>query len=436
LRRRRGLLLTVAKKEVLEIVRDPRLLLGMILVPMLILPAMGVAMRGVMEKAVAPQPLTVGVAVLDQGGMAEELLSSPGLASRLKELNATLAYMEVSGEREAVERAKVNKSLAALLVFPREFTESLAEGRRASIKAYAFIRSVSVLDASGTARIDALLKALQEEVARLLTAKRGLEPELVLDPLDEEVSTVYRGSVLLGVSPGSFIGLLTSQLITMVLAMVIVLMLASQLVATSVASEKEQKTLETLLSLPVPRTTIIFGKLIGSLVVALLGAAGFMAGFGFYMSSVMYMGRGGLEASAAALALVLSIPPEGYALMAASLGMSLIACLSIVVVLAAFTEDVRSAQSLLSLVFLPLLFAALLTALMASSTPLASGMLLIPFTNPLASVVFILNQEYLPVLASLAVLALETIGLIYLAARFYSSERVLLARLRLRWRRG
>ena len=48
--------------------------------------------------------------------------------------------------------------------------------------------------------------------------------------------------------------------------------------ATSVASDKEEKTLETLLSLSINRFTILMGKLFGSILVALIGAVGYLVG--------------------------------------------------------------------------------------------------------------------------------------------------------------
>jgi len=52
-----------------------------------------------------------------------------------------------------------------------------------------------------------------------------------------------------------------------------------------VASEKEEKTLETLLTLPINRTIILAGKLTGSILVAIVGAIAYLIGFSFYLNS-------------------------------------------------------------------------------------------------------------------------------------------------------
>ena len=231
MRRRRGALLQVVKKEVLEIARDPRLLLGMIIVPMVILPVMGVAVRGFIEEAAQPRPCTVAVLVLDRGGLAEELLNSPGLQGRLRGLNVTLAYLEAGSVEEALSEVLGNESYSALLVLPEGFTESIDLGKPAPLSMYAVVRSVGLIGASRAAGVDVVVDALHEELVKRLASLSGLDPELILEPLDEEVSTVYRGIVLPGVRPGMLMGFMASQLFTMVFAMVIVLMLASQLLS-------------------------------------------------------------------------------------------------------------------------------------------------------------------------------------------------------------
>ena len=57
------------------------------------------------------------------------------------------------------------------------------------------------------------------------------------------------------------------------------------MIITSMGLEKENKTLETLLTLPVKRESIILGKMAGAIVVALLMAVVYIGGFNYYMSS-------------------------------------------------------------------------------------------------------------------------------------------------------
>jgi ABC-2 type transport system permease protein len=66
-----------------------------------------------------------------------------------------------------------------------------------------------------------------------------------------------------------------------------VIVVASQMVATAIATEKENKTLETLLSAPVSRKTVVSAKLLGAGIAALIFAGIYMIGLNFYTKGLM-----------------------------------------------------------------------------------------------------------------------------------------------------
>jgi len=127
------------------------------------------------------------------------------------------------------------------------------------------------------------------------------------------------------------------------------------------------------------------------------------------------------------------IPTEGYILLGVTVFLALLACLSITVVIAAFAEDVRSAQALLSFIFLPMIILGMISVFMIMGgvgKELLMAFLLIPFTNPMIAGLQILSGNYFSVIIGIIAMAVETVVFIYIAAWFYSSEKVLVARLR------
>ncbi|RLF16343.1 MAG: hypothetical protein DRJ97_01205 [Thermoprotei archaeon] len=429
-------LLEVVKKELKEIARDPRLLLGVLLVPLIILPVMGLAMRGAMETFTAERRGYVAVLCLDRGGWGSRVLEDARFREGLAELGVELIELRGVTLSEALSMLESNTTLSALLVVPENFTESIVNMDRAKVEVYVSLKSIGLAGMSKGATIGSVVDLLKHRLSELLVADLGgSRPSFFVDPLEPIVSTIYRGRTLRGVRPEAFAGLASSQAFTISFVMLALLVLASQLVATSIASEREQKTLEALLTLPVSRATIIAGKLVGAMIVSVIGAAGFMLGLSFYMSS--FIPPEAASEAARAVSAVLSIPVEGYVLLASSVLLSLVASLSIVVLLASLAEDVRSAQTLLSLVFIPLFLAALVAAFTAADlrSPLTWPLLIVPFTNPVVSAMLVINGTYLPVALSMVALLVETAAFIYLAASFYSSEKVLVVRLKLRPRR-
>ena len=59
-----------------------------------------------------------------------------------------------------------------------------------------------------------------------------------------------------------------------------------QIAATSVAVEKEEKTLETLLTVPVDRFAILMGKLSSTIIVSGVAALTIMIGYNYMLGSM------------------------------------------------------------------------------------------------------------------------------------------------------
>lgn len=139
-----------------------------------------------------------------------------------------------------------------------------------------------------------------------------------------------------------------SAMIPLILMMLI--MYAGMMVITSMGLEKENKTLETLLTLPVKRISIVAGKMAGAAFVALIMATVFMGGFGYYMSSLVPDIPGGGNALEN---LGLTMTPFAYVFLGISLFLAILIALAICMILGMFTQDTKSAQTLnMPIVFL------------------------------------------------------------------------------------
>ena len=78
-------LITIIKKEVKEMVRDPRLLLGMIIMPLIMFPIMGLAMSETVDTVEeSTRHIQIGVIDLDDDYRAQKLIE------HLAERNVTI----------------------------------------------------------------------------------------------------------------------------------------------------------------------------------------------------------------------------------------------------------------------------------------------------------------------------------------------------------
>jgi len=209
--------------------------------------------------------------------------------------------------------------------------------------------------------------------------------------------------------------------------------MAMQLAATSVASEKEEKTLETLLSLPINRFTILMGKLFGSIIVALIGAVAYLIGFTYYMSSMFTLIPTEIGVDLAELGLTPT--PLGYVLMGISLFVSLLSALALAVVISAFTEDVRSAQAIVGyiypLIFIPM-FLLMYLDVSSLSLPLQILIFAIPYSHPILTARAAITGDYTIAIGGIIYVSIFTVAILYVAARFFATEKVLTARIKLR----
>ena len=146
----------------------------------------------------------------------------------------------------------------------------------------------------------------------------------ILNPILLSEKSIVNGKTA-DISPDVLFGLMIAQSTIMPVGMITLLIFAMQLAATAVASEKEEKTLETLLTMPINRTVILAGKLTGSIIVAVLGALAYLVGFSYYMSSyTSLIPTDGVDLAAIGLAPTLG----SYAILGISLFMALLSALA------------------------------------------------------------------------------------------------------------
>jgi ABC-2 type transport system permease protein len=221
-----------------------------------------------------------------------------------------------------------------------------------------------------------------------------------------------------------------SQSIARPVGIMMLLIFAMQLASTAVASEKEEKTLETLLTMPINRTTILAGKLTGSIIVAIVGALAFLIGFSYYRTSLTGMIPTG-NVDLAAIGLEPTI--TAYAIMGVSLFMAMLSALALAISLSVFAEDVRGAQALvgpLSMLFVfPMIF-MMFTDITTLPFPLSIILLAIPFTHAMLATNITFTGNYIGAIGGIVYMAIFTIIVLYIASRLFGTEKILTAKLK------
>jgi len=411
-------------KEIKEMVRDPKILLGMVLMPLIMFPVMGAAMN-ISQTAVEESLKEVSMALmdLDQESMAKNLIQS------FNALKVTLMEMEASSLDEALELLQ-GSNITTLVVIPSGFSRNLTLGFRGELEVYSVIRSISLSEGAKASVADAPIGAYENLLVyqAIRQAIPDRSPETVLDPIALHSFVIFKGR-LVEAPPGVLTGLFMSQSFAFPMVIMLLLVSAMQMAATSVAIEKEEKTLETLLTLPVGRLSILAGKLGGSVVVAAAGAIAALIGVNYYTSSIF---RSVPIESLDMEALGFALSPTAYVLLGVTMFVTIISALALAICLSVFSENVRSAQAVVSFMIIPVIVPSLILMFAdIEILPLAvqAIMYILPYTHSIIASKAAFMGDYFIMLRSIAYISLFTIVILYIAARIFTTEKIVTARI-------
>lgn len=396
-------------KELKELIRDPKIFIGMIIIPVIMFPLLGGIMSFSIESAKETAAKTTVLVINHDYGEASKQF--------ILFLNSSLKVISIAPTEDNITALMSEYNTTEAIEIPNDFSANLTSGLTVHVKFYSLFSGSGVFSNIGGLAIDSFVEQFN----------RNLAPNLVV----QEKAVIVKGQVIEGIDAQTISNLMISQAIAMPIIIMILLSYSMQIAATSVAMEKEEKTLETLLTLPMDRFAILLGKLSGSIIVAAIGALAYMVGFNYYLDSLSASIPSAANVDLASLGLVPSV--FGYALLGASLFVTLLSALALAVIISAFTENVRSAQSLVGYVY-PLIFipSLALMYLDISTIPLAFRILIyaIPYSHPIITSKAVIMGDYLTAIGGIAYVAIFTLVLMYVASRLFATEKILTAKLK------
>ena len=224
-----------------------------------------------------------------------------------------------------------------------------------------------------------------------------------------------------------------SQSIFVPIILMMIILYSSQMVLSAIALEKQDKTLETLLTVPISRNYIVITKMAASGLVGLISAGVYMVGFRYYMSGLMGNIPSSGQASQLIQQLGLQFSPNDFVLLGISLFLAILCALGLAIILGVMVEDLKSAQTMiLPLVFLIMIpyFISMFSDINSLSLPIKILIMLIPFSHPFIASQNIILGNYNIVFYGIIYMFVVFVILIFTAGRIFSTDRVLTVKLR------
>lgn len=392
---------------------------------------MGEIARSEAKKAAATQKLSV--LNLDNSEL------SSGLIGNLKMMNFKVEEIQAEGPAAAVDAlGKSDSSL--LVVIPAGFGESVNRFEPTEIQTYTFLRSLSLGGLRKTEIVKALISTMNNYISNEFLKKKvpDLAPDTVKNPIKTREFVIVNEKKAEG-SATAISGFVYSQSIFVPIILMMIIMYSSQLVISAIAMEKQNKTLETLLTVPIKRTSIVAAKMLASGAVGLFSAIIYMVGFKSYIGG-MTSGFGGQSGSSQLISVIkelgLALTAQGYVILGISLFLAILCALALAIILGVLAEDFRSAQTLILPILLMILipyFLSFFADVNNLSLPVKILVWLIPFSHPFIASQNILLNNYQPIFYGILYMLFVFSALVLTAARIFSTDRVLT--MKLKWRR-
>jgi sodium transport system permease protein len=388
-------ILTVFRKEFFENLRDRRtlmsaLLLGPVFGPLMFLLLVQLTVK--QSEDAVDQPIAVAISHADRAPNFVEWLGA-------RSVDITRVDFTEPQARAAV----LDRTHKIVLMIPEDFGKRLASQAPAPVQVFA--DSSRQFDSRTVNRIKTLTTQYGQQIAQLRLVARGVDPLIGL-PIavqDVDVATpASRSTLLLGML--SYIVLFTMLFGGMYLAI------------DATAGERERGSLESLLTTPVPRRNLIYGKILAAATYMLISLVLTVTAL---TVAVQFMGleRFGMAAN---------LTPQTAPIVIAFCAPIALLGASFLTIVAAFTKSYREAQSYLGMVItvptMPLLFAGIFGVVATAK------LMSVPFLSQHLLITSILRAE--PLTSQFVALSIGTtlaLGLVlaWIAGRLYDREALL-----------
>ncbi len=311
----------------------------------------------------------------------------------------------------------------ALLVIPEGFEEDILSNRSGTIKVYWIMKGTGILDTISSASLDGLLGVVDKSLSVYILQNEEMRASVgvttALNPTMKNETTTFKDKTLEGISPSSISATLSSQNMVVPLIVLMVIIMSGSTVIASMGLEKENKTLETLLTMPVKRSDIVLGKLGGAAAVGLLMAFIYMLGMGSYLNSLQ--GSAGLDLSDYGIGL----ETIDLVLVGLTLFLAVVAGLGLCLVIGVFARDYKSAQSLtMPITFLAMIpmFVLMMKDFATLPGAVQAGLFAIPFTHPMMAMNNLMFGDYTLVVAGIVYEAVFATAMMVIAVVLFKKD--------------
>jgi ABC-2 type transport system permease protein len=307
-----------------------------------------------------------------------------------------------------------------------DYSSNLDASIQGNISQYYVFKNEGMLGSATSSLAPSIIQMISHGISAELVSQIATPEEtaFMLNPIRGASSHTYvNGEVYEGITPMDISTSLLGQTMMVPMIIMMIVMMIGSIVISSMGTEKENKTLETLLTLPVKRMTIVGGKLLASAI------AGLIFGLLYLVGTMSYVG--GMTGSVGGVDLAsygLKVEPLEWVLVGIMIFLAIFCALGLCMILGAFVKNMKTAQSMTLpigvLAMIPM-FVTMFTSWESLPFAVQAPLFAIPFTHPMMVIDNLMFGNTGLVFTGLAYLIVFSLVTVLITVRIYKSDILL-----------
>ncbi len=417
--------LTLLKKELKELLNFQTIITMVMM--LFVLSFLGEFMGQTVEETMESEQGSVAICDNDDTEFTQQLIEQielSGYSVEMKEYSS-------QDKAELLDSADTDY----LIVIPQGFTKSITQDKvTADIEYISRMENAAMMGNMASLDSASAVSIIQNAIfTTVLTGDYGIaaeELEFISMPVCVDEYTVVTDKSA-NIGSGQVMTYVMSQSVIIPIVVFVLVIMASQMIINAVATEKLDKTLETLLSAPVSRISVLGAKMTAAAIVALLNAVVYMIGFSKYMSAMTDIQTTVLDGSqtdSMMEQLGLNLGMGDYLLVGLQLFISIMIALSASLILGALVTDAKQTQTVILpitvLTMIPYLMSLFIDINTAEPAVLRFVAWAIPFTHTFTAISNITFGNMGTYWAGLAYQLVFLAVCMFFAVRLFTSDKI------------
>lgn len=428
--------INLLKKELSELVNF-QMLIGLVATVAIFMILGGVMKTTVDEAVDKSENVKINICDRDNTEFTENIIKALDELDDDPDSNVTAKLNIIECEGDDYSAILEDNDISGLVIIPEGFTETLDKKEPPEIISVSRMTSAATMSNMDMGN-DAAIELIEACISSTIADDAGMDADqykLMEKPVILTENTVVDDKEA-RISPANIMSKIMMQNMLLPIIVFVLIMMTSQMLMTSISNEKIDKTLETLLSAPVSRLSVIGAKMLAAAVVALINAAVYMFAFSVFVSgatdevteTVSLAAGSSITVDQALDQLGLNLVLSDYLLIGLQLFCTIMICLSVSIILGALIDDAKNVQNML----MPIMMCAMVPYMISiladiNELPMVLRILVyaIPFTHTFTAVPNLMFGNNMLFIIGLIYQIIVFIVCIFFSLRLFMSDKLL-----------